>query len=191
MSRLSWVSRAGIESDVDSTLTRAFGALALSPTGDRIAVSIVESANNEAIWLDDLTRRTLARLTPSGERSFRPTWTPDGSRVLFVGDHGGVGQRRIFSLAPDGNESLRVVVSRTRLVQEISWSAAGSWFAFREGWSDGATRRDIYAMVPGRRCVGRARRTALVTVGARVIVAFGPAFVELRAAAASPDWTWG
>jgi eukaryotic-like serine/threonine-protein kinase len=148
-SRLVWVSRAGIETEVDSTLTREFGGLAVAPAGDRIAVSIGESANSEAIWLYDLARRTLTRLTPSRERSFRPTWTPDGARVLFVGDRGGVGQRRIFSMAPDGTDSLREVVSRTRLVQEISWPAGGGWFAFREGWSDGGTMRDIYAMMPG------------------------------------------
>ena len=149
VSRLSWVTRAGAASEVDSTMTRQFGALALSPAGDQIAVSIIESTNDEAIWLYDLTRRTLSRMTPAGQRSFRPSWTPDGSRVLFVSDRGGAGQRRIYSLAPDGGDSARLVVSRVRLVQEISWPAAGGWFGFREGWSDGATNRDIYAMVPG------------------------------------------
>ena len=149
VSRLSWVTRTGIESDVDSTLTRKFGSLALSPSGDRLAVSIEEEASSESIWLYDLMRRTLTRLTPSGEQSRRPQWTPDGARLLFVSDHGGVGQRRIFSLAPEGNDSMRTVVSRPRLVQEISWPAGGESFAFREGYSDGATMRDIFAMVPG------------------------------------------
>ena len=69
--------------------------------------------------------------------------------MLFVGDRGGVGQRRIYSLAPDGGDSARMVVSRVRLVQEISWPATGGWIAFREGWSDGTTNRDLYAMMPG------------------------------------------
>ena len=149
VSRLSWVTRSGVASEVDSTITRAFGALAIAPSGDQIAVSIVESSSDEAIWLYDLSRRTLSRMTPSGERSFRPSWTPDGSRVLFVSDRGSGALRRIYSLARDGGDSTRLVVSRARLVQEVSWPSAGEWMAFREGWSDGATNRDLYAMRHG------------------------------------------
>jgi serine/threonine-protein kinase len=148
-SKLVWVTRTGLESEVDTALTRAFASPALAPAGDRIAVSIREGGNSGAIWLYDLQRRTLARMTPPSEQAIRPNWTPDGARVLFVGDHGMPGQRRIFSLAPDGGDPARLVVSRTRLVQEVSWPAAGPWIAFREGYSDGGMMRDIYAVVPG------------------------------------------
>jgi len=147
--RLNWVSRAGVESEVDSTLTRKFRSLALSPANDRIAVSIEESPTSESMWLYDVTRSTLARLTPRNAQSRRPQWTPDGARLLFVSDHGTPGKRRIVSMSPDGKDTMRTVVSRARMVQEISWPARGASFAFREGFTDGATMRDIFAMEPG------------------------------------------
>jgi len=102
------VTRAGVESEVDSPLTRKFRSLALSPTNDRIAVSIDESSTSESMWLYDVTRSTLARMTPPNEQSNRPEWTPGGARLLFVSDHGTSGKRRIVSMSPDGNDNLRL-----------------------------------------------------------------------------------
>lgn len=52
-------------------------------------------------------------------------------------------------MSPDGNDTLRTVVSRARMVQEIRWPAGGTSFAFREGFTDGATMRDIFSLEPG------------------------------------------
>ena len=150
VSRLTWVSRSGVESAVDSTLARPFVGVSLSPDGREIAATMAEGSALSAIWLYDLGRHTFTRLTPEGDYSFRPQWTPDGKSVLFSSDHGSAtAKRSLFSVPIDGSDSLHLVLARARHVQEVSWPAAGGYFAFREGFDDGGTLRDIFAVAKG------------------------------------------
>jgi serine/threonine-protein kinase len=62
----------------------------VSPDGTRVAVAIEDQEND--IWVWDLTRRTLDRLTFGPAADFAPVWTPDGHRLVFFsqreGEHG-------------------------------------------------------------------------------------------------------
>ncbi|MDE3151187.1 MAG: PD40 domain-containing protein, partial [Gemmatimonadota bacterium] len=151
LAHLTWVSRAGVETVVDSTLARPFIGMALSPGGGQIAATIADGSGTlSTIWLYDLARHTLSQLTPTGDYSFRPAWMPDGRRLLFSSGHGSQsGLRRLFSVPVDGSDTLHLVLARARHVQEVSWPAGGRDFAFREGYDDGGTRRDIFAVVKG------------------------------------------
>jgi eukaryotic-like serine/threonine-protein kinase len=150
LSQLVSVSRLGVETAIDSTMTRAFAGVAVSPDGNRLAATIEANEDRSAIWVYDLARHTLVRLTAEAELAFRPEWTPDGSRVLFSSDHGSKnGQRSLFAMRADGSDSMHLVVASPRHAQEISWSARGNMLAFRDGFDDGRTRRDIYALPIG------------------------------------------
>jgi eukaryotic-like serine/threonine-protein kinase len=150
LSQLVSVSRLGVETAIDSTLTRAFVGVAMSPDGSRLAATIEVLDGRSAIWVYDLARHTLVRLTPDRELAFRPEWTPDGSRVLFAGDHGSTnGQRSLFAIPADGSDSMHLIVASSRHAQEISWPARGNMLAFRDGFDDARTRRDIYALPIG------------------------------------------
>ena len=151
LARLTWVSRAGVETLVDSTLARSFVGMALSPRGDQVAAAVADASGTlSTIWLYDMTRHTMSQLTPSGDYSFRPAWLPDGRHLLFSSDHGSKNAlRRLFSVPVDGSDTLRLVLARSRHVQEVSWPAIGGDFAFREGFDDGGTRRDIFAVAKG------------------------------------------
>jgi Tol biopolymer transport system component len=131
-------------------LTRAFAGVALSPNGSRLAATIEANDGRSAIWVYDLARHTLVRLTADGEVAFRPEWTADGSRVSFSSDHGSKNaQRSLFAMRADGSDSMQLVVASPRHAQEISWPAHGNVLAFRDGFDDGRTRRDIYALPIG------------------------------------------
>jgi eukaryotic-like serine/threonine-protein kinase len=151
LAQLTWVSRAGVETIVDSTIARPYIGMALSPDGDEIAAAVADASGTlSTIWLYDLKRRTFAPIGPAGDYSFRPAWMPDGRRLLFSSDHGSkTGLRRLFSIPVDGSDTLHLVLARVRHVQEVSWPAGGKDFAFREGYDDGGTRRDIFAAAKG------------------------------------------
>ena len=69
----------------------------VSPDGKRI-VAEIEEADNQ-IWVYDLSRDTLTRLTFEGNADLAPIWTPDGKKIVFTGD-----KLRLFWQPADGSE---------------------------------------------------------------------------------------
>jgi serine/threonine protein kinase/Tol biopolymer transport system component len=87
--RLVWADRKGAITPA-LNLDRAFDFLRLSPDGRQVAV-IINTANQNDVWVLDLTAATLMRLTNTGEtRSV--AWSADSRRVLFTSTHGGRGE---------------------------------------------------------------------------------------------------
>ncbi len=50
----------------------------------------------------------MIALTPAGEASFQPAWSPDGSRIAFASNHAGGDDIRIFTVRPDGTDLQQV-----------------------------------------------------------------------------------
>jgi Tol biopolymer transport system component len=81
LSRLVWVDRSnGRETLIDAP-PRNYQYLQLSPDGSRIAL---DSRDEESdIWIFDLARETLQRLTFDPGLNRATSWSPDGQRVAF------------------------------------------------------------------------------------------------------------
>jgi serine/threonine protein kinase len=77
---LVWVDRQGVEQAVAAP-ARPYRYPKLSPDGQRVAVTIEESESH--IWLYDLSRNTLTRLTFGGSPNLMGAWMPDGMRIVF------------------------------------------------------------------------------------------------------------
>src|SRR4029077_20640078 len=93
---LVWVDRKGTVQPLAAP-PRVYGQPQLSPDGRQLAVAI-ESPKND-VWIYDLARSTLTRLTFEGENNSRPLWTPDGKRILFRSDRPGPGNNLFLKLA--------------------------------------------------------------------------------------------
>ena len=78
--QLVWVTRNGIEQPLAAPL-RGYRQPRLSPDGKRIAVAI--EGQDTQVWLYDLARETLTRLSFEGNINYNPIWTPDGKRIVF------------------------------------------------------------------------------------------------------------
>jgi serine/threonine-protein kinase len=77
---LVWVDRQGREQPVKAP-PRAYTYPRISPDGTKVAVYIFDQEND--IWIWDLTRETLTRLTFDPRLDRMPAWTPDGRRIVF------------------------------------------------------------------------------------------------------------
>jgi serine/threonine protein kinase len=90
-----WVSRNGTEQRLAAP-PHSYTMPRVSPDGRRVAAGIEEA--DSQIWLYDLGRETLTRLTFDGTGNIDPIWTPDSKRIVFKGK----GQR-LFWQPADGS----------------------------------------------------------------------------------------
>jgi Tol biopolymer transport system component len=115
--RLVWVNRNGAEQPLAAP-ARAYRGLRLSPDGREVAVA-VEGQETE-VWLYNLSRETLTRLTFQGGTNYNPVWTRDGKRIAFVSV-----SRGLFWQLADGSGGLE----RLGFGAPYSWSPDGQVLA--------------------------------------------------------------
>jgi len=88
--RLTWFDRQGkvVGRSGEAGLYRT---LTLSPDGKRVAVERADPrTQNRDIWLVEIASGAMSRFTSDPGWDAFPTWSPDGSRIIFTSNRGGV-----------------------------------------------------------------------------------------------------
>ena len=98
---LVWVDRQGRE-DAIKAPPRAYYYPRLSPDGTRVALELRDQEHD--IWILDLPRETLTRLTFGPTFESYGVWTPDGKAVVYASSKVGnpSAPRSLFSRPSDG-----------------------------------------------------------------------------------------
>jgi serine/threonine-protein kinase len=97
-SGLVWVSRNGEEQLLPAT-PHNYQFPRVSGDGRRVAVTIGEQETH--LWVYDVSRDTLTRLTFEGNNNAIPVWSPDGKRIAFFSNR--AGPANLFWQASDGS----------------------------------------------------------------------------------------
>ncbi len=123
-STLVWVDREGRESPLMDK-PRQYVEPRVSPDGRRLAVTLGPDYD---VWIQELDRGTLTRLTFGEGNDSLPIWTPDGERVTFSSSSSG--PWNIFSVPADGSGEPVQLTSSENLSTASSWSPDGKILAF-------------------------------------------------------------
>jgi len=124
---LVWVNRNGTEQPLAAP-PHNYTVPRISPDGKRVAAGIEEGEGQ--IWLYDISRDALSRLTFEGSSNVDPVWTPDGKRIAFKGKG-----NRLFWQSADGGGSAEELTTGKLDQNNIpsAWSPDGQELAFLEG----------------------------------------------------------
>jgi eukaryotic-like serine/threonine-protein kinase len=126
-----WMSREGVATPVDAgwNLDGTVNSVALSPDGKAMAVELVRSSKPD-IWVKQLPKGPFSRITFGDTAFLRPSWTPDGSHVIYLGDRGD-GTGTTFMKRPDGvGPAVHLFPTRMGLAQAFE-SPDGKWMIGR------------------------------------------------------------
>jgi Tol biopolymer transport system component/tRNA A-37 threonylcarbamoyl transferase component Bud32 len=124
---LVWVDRQGREEAIKAP-ARAYVAPRLTPDGTRIALDIRDQESD--IWIWDLARETLTRLTFDPTLDRYPVWTPDSKRVIFASDR--AGPSNLYWQAADNTGTVERLTESPNVQWPDSISPDGTRLIFEE-----------------------------------------------------------
>src|SRR5690606_33577742 len=118
--QISWVDRQGVIEPLPLR-SDAYANPRISPDGRRVALDIPGA--NRDVWILDLQRLNLGRLTTSPAEDIMPLWSVDGRRVFFASDRAGTFD--VYSRAVSGAAEERVELAGTGFQVPISFTPDG------------------------------------------------------------------
>jgi serine/threonine-protein kinase len=180
---LVWVDREGREEPLPAP-PREYQYPRLSPDGTRVAVSTLDEEQD--LWVWDLRRTTLTRLTfePGGDSL--PLWTPDGSRLVFASARAG-GVSNLYVQAADGTGSAIRLTEGEYPTFATSITADGARVVFYELTPD--RQRDLRVLTLAPLSQGSAMSPTATDLRRTVTSLVETRFDE-RGGALSPDGRW-
>ena len=148
----------GLALAVVSLASAATAQTAAPKRNGKIAFVADGISSASGIWVmnpDGSDRRQLTGTTDN-TRDFNPSWSPDGSQIVFMKwVNSGAWQSEIFLMNADGSNQRRLIRVGPALWMKPAWSPDGSKIAFT-GWS-GSQAGSLYlinADGSGRRSIG-------------------------------------
>lgn len=146
-SQLTWFDRQGKKLNAVGDPAN-YGSVVLSPKEQHAAVPVLDSDGRIAdIWVLDLERGRLSRLTfdPSGDGA--PVWSPDEKTIVFSSSRGTKPpQVNIYSKASNGAGDDRLLLETDSEKFPTSWSRDGKYLLFGN-WAPKLTG-SIWVMSP-------------------------------------------
>jgi Tol biopolymer transport system component len=112
-----------------------YGRPSLSPDGRRLAIEVREGSGQD-IWVYDLERDTMTRMTFDGKVNNSPIWSPDGRHIVF-GSADGLSWTRA-----DGAGKPQLLIRTKLAVFPGSFAPEGKRLAYME--RDPETSNDLW-----------------------------------------------
>jgi Tol biopolymer transport system component len=137
----TWVDPTGraLETTGDPAV---YLGLNVSPDGKRLAFAAADTAGNQDIWIRDLGRGSVTRLTFDPRPDGSPVWSPDSKRIFYTANRGG--RMDIYEKNADGSGEERLVLQSDQDKAPTSSSRDGKFLMFQS--TDPKTREDLWIL---------------------------------------------
>ena len=125
-----WLDQSGKTSPLRSSLAD-WSSPSFSPDGSRLAMDISDGVQVD-VWVYDWARDTLSRLTFDKADDVRPSWTPDGRRIIFASKRGDKGVQDLYWQRADGTGEVQKLTDGPNVKYGGSMHPSGKWLAYTE-----------------------------------------------------------
>jgi Tol biopolymer transport system component len=179
---LVWVDRRGQETPVPVP-PRTYVHPRIAPDGRRVVVAANDQEND--LWLWDLERSTLTRLTFEPGLDIYPVWTPDGGRLIF--GSGRAGPRNVFWQAADGGAAAERLSEGVNQQDPVAVSPDGTRLLVNE--TNPATGIDLMELELPDSAASTGGASGRAIVPRQLTALVRTSFIE-RNGIISPDGRW-
>jgi serine/threonine protein kinase/Tol biopolymer transport system component len=122
---LQWLDASG-KREAMGAKPAVYRDLSVSPDGSQVALTLLEGASQD-IWVYDVRRDAMTRLTFGGSIYRTPLWSPDGRHIVF----GAIG-KGMYQIRADGGTQPQPLTLSKYLQYPSSFSPDGRSLAFLE-----------------------------------------------------------
>jgi Tol biopolymer transport system component len=128
---LVWVDREGNEEPLGAPPNLYFFPN-ISPDGTRVALTVGNYPERD-IWIWDVIRKNLVKLTFHDSQVQIPIWTPDGKRIVYYSEHESPNMGDVYWKAADGTgETEKLASDLDRSSHPHSFSSDGKYLVMQE-----------------------------------------------------------
>lgn len=128
--RLVWIDPEGGRSEI-ALPQEIYAQARLSPDGHRVALVTASKDGTEAeIWIGDLDRGTMTRVTHDVAGDWNPLWSPDGSTLFFDSDRNGPPD--IYRVPAHGGDPEELVADPRAVLRPWAFTPEGEGVLFTE-----------------------------------------------------------
>jgi serine/threonine-protein kinase len=141
---MTWVDRRGKEEAIPAE-ARQYLYPRISPDGTRVALDVREGDSD--IWVWDLPRRTMTRVTKDPGPDRAPVWTADGQFILYSGVADGVAS--VYRQRADGSGTPEQLTKADAPQFPLSLSPQGTQLVLEQG-TGGPLNHDLMMLALDR-----------------------------------------
>ncbi len=121
-----------------------YGAPRFSPDGKQLALQVLRKDSTlEDIWLYDIGRKIMGRLTFSDATDAQPVWSPDGQRIAFLSQRDGFSPQMYVRRA-DGSGEVERLQKSDNVQIPLAFTPDGKTLIYFEWNSE--TKADLWSM---------------------------------------------
>jgi serine/threonine-protein kinase len=141
---LVWVDRQGRVTSLGAPL-KGYAYPSISPDGTRVAIDVADALERD-IWMWDMTRKTMERVTNDAAGNALVTWSRDGRYVAYSSDQSGISN--VYRQPVDGSGPPERLIDSKTVQMPVSHAPDNAMLI---SVVVPGNQRDIYRMADGSR----------------------------------------